>query len=575
MIQEGLDGVEFVVANTDAQALAMSSADKRIQMGTNLTEGLGAGSQPKIGAAAAQEAQAEILDYSAGSHMVFITAGMGGGTGTGAAPVIAQLCKEQDILTVAVVTKPFQFEGVRRMEIADEGIEELGKYVDTLIVIPNQNLFRIANEKTTFSDAFAMADQVLLSGVSGITDLMVKEGLINLDFADVKSIMFGMGKAMMGTGEATGEKRAIEAAEAAISNPLLDDVSMKGAQGLLISITGGEDLTLFEVDEVATRIRDEVDNNANIILGATFDSNLEGSVKVSVVATGIQNNIKNIDSTNYTFNKNYTIPKMNLNKDEGIKTDLEMRPVSGISNETSEVIEDKKYDSNVSIKKIDGSHNFFSSNDRKRPIDEKLGNGKLGSLNIYQKELASNEINEIPRVSEFFSIKDENISMAMNEQLLDSGEKKSKGSFLSKLVNVGFKKKDQTEEMPIVDNNYSNIELTSKDDIEDNFVDKNTEDQSFETNTLESKLSEDNQSDNMDDVDNDLIDDASRDPKNDFENPTNEVNPIPEEGIQDSLLDIELNQNVDDDVVDNTIDEKSLNSEGELELPSFLKRQAN
>ncbi len=575
MIQEGLDGVEFVVANTDAQALAMSSADKRIQMGTNLTEGLGAGSQPKIGAAAAQEAQAEILDYSAGSHMVFITAGMGGGTGTGAAPVIAQLCKEQDILTVAVVTKPFQFEGVRRMEIADEGIEELGKYVDTLIVIPNQNLFRIANEKTTFSDAFAMADQVLLSGVSGITDLMVKEGLINLDFADVKSIMFGMGKAMMGTGEATGEKRAIEAAEAAISNPLLDDVSMKGAQGLLISITGGEDLTLFEVDEVATRIRDEVDNNANIILGATFDSNLEGSVKVSVVATGIRNNIKNIDSTNYTFNKNYTIPKMNLNKNEGIKTDLEMRPVSGRSNETSEVIEDKKYDADVSIKKIDGSHNFFSSNDRKKPIDEKLGNGKLGTLNIYQKELASNEINEIPRVSEFFSIKDENISMAMNEQLLDSGEKKSKGSFLSKLVNVGFKKKDQTEEMPIVDNNYSNIELTSKDDIEDNLVDKNTEDQSFETNTLEGKLGEDTQSDNLDDVDNDSIDDVSLNSKNDFENPTNEVNPLPEEGIQDSLLDIELNQSADDDIVGNTIDEKSLNSEGELELPSFLKRQAN
>ena len=315
MIQEGLDGVEFVVANTDAQALAMSSAERRIQMGTNLTEGLGAGSQPKIGAAAAQEAQGEIIDYSAGSHMVFITAGMGGGTGTGAAPVIAQLCKEQDILTVAVVTKPFQFEGVRRMQIAEEGIEELGKYVDTLIVIPNQNLFRIANEKTTFSDAFAMADQVLLSGVSGVTDLMVKEGLINLDFADVKSIMQGMGKAMMGTGEASGEKRAIEAAEAAISNPLLDDVSMKGAQGLLISITGGEDLTLFEVDEVATRIRNEVDNNANIILGATFDSNLEGSVKVSVVATGIQANVRNIDATNYTFDKKYTIPSNHISKD--------------------------------------------------------------------------------------------------------------------------------------------------------------------------------------------------------------------------------------------------------------------
>ena len=423
MIQEGLDGVEFLIANTDAQALAMSSADRRIQMGTNLTEGLGAGSQPKIGAAAAQEAQAEILDYSAGSHMVFITAGMGGGTGTGAAPVIAQLCKEQEILTVAVVTKPFQFEGVRRMEIADEGIEELSKYVDTLIVIPNQNLFRIANEKTTFSDAFAMADQVLLSGVSGITDLMVKEGLINLDFADVKSIMFGMGKAMMGTGEASGEKRAIEAAEAAISNPLLDDVSMKGAQGLLISITGGEDLTLFEVDEVATRIRDEVDNNANIILGATFDSNLEGSVKVSVVATGIQNNIKNIDSTNYTFNKNYTIPKINSNGDEDRKNDFQTRPMGGISNGINSASEDKKFDGDVSITKIDSSHNFFTPRDRQKLGNENSLNDKLSSAIINEKIQPRSEINEIPRVSEFFSIKDENISMAMNEQLLDEGEK--------------------------------------------------------------------------------------------------------------------------------------------------------
>jgi cell division protein FtsZ len=340
MIQEGLDGVEFVVANTDAQALAMSSAERRIQMGTSLTEGLGAGSQPKIGAGAAQEAQAEILDYSAGSHMVFITAGMGGGTGTGAAPVIAQLCKEQGILTVAVVTKPFQFEGVRRMQIADEGIEELSKYVDTLIVIPNQNLFRIANEKTTFSDAFAMADQVLLSGVSGITDLMVKEGLINLDFADVKSIMQGMGKAMMGTGEATGEKRAVEAAEAAISNPLLDDVSMKGAQGLLISITGGEDLTLFEVDEVATRIRNEVDNNANIILGATFDSNLEGSVKVSVVATGIQSNVKNIDSTSFTYNRNYSIPRINQNQNNLHEPSKEAE--SGASEQMHNSLDDNK-----------------------------------------------------------------------------------------------------------------------------------------------------------------------------------------------------------------------------------------
>jgi cell division protein FtsZ len=287
MIQAGLEGVEFVVANTDAQALAMSSADRRIQMGAAITEGLGAGSQPQIGAAAAEEAMPEILDHIAGSHMVFITAGMGGGTGTGAAPVIARLSRDQGILTIGVVTKPFQFEGARRMQIAERGIEDLEQHVDTLIVIPNQNLFRVANERTTFADAFAMADQVLYSGVAGITDLMVKEGLINLDFADVRTIMNGMGKAMMGTGEASGEKRATEAAEAAISNPLLDDVSMRGARGLLISITGGEDLTLYEVDEAATRIRAEVDPEANVILGATFDNALEGYVRVSVVATGI------------------------------------------------------------------------------------------------------------------------------------------------------------------------------------------------------------------------------------------------------------------------------------------------
>jgi len=299
MIQAGLEGVEFVVANTDNQALAMSSAEKRIQMGTAITEGLGAGSRPQIGGAAAEEAMPEILDYVNGSHMAFITAGMGGGTGTGAAPVIARLAREQGILTIGVVTKPFQFEGARRMEIAEAGIEELQRHVDTLIVIPNQNLFRVANERTTFADAFAMADQVLYSGVAGVTDLMVKEGLINLDFADVKTIMQGMGKAMMGTGEASGEKRAIEAAEAAIANPLLDDVSMKGARGLLISITGGEDLTLYEVDEAATRIRQEVDPDANIILGATFDQSLEGYIRVSVVATGIDGVTAEDELTDY------------------------------------------------------------------------------------------------------------------------------------------------------------------------------------------------------------------------------------------------------------------------------------
>lgn len=287
MITAGLLGVDFVVANTDAQALTMSKAERIIQMGTQVTEGLGAGSQPEVGRAAAEEVLDEIRDHLSGAHMVFVTAGMGGGTGTGAAPVIAKVAREMGILTVGVVTKPFQFEGVRRMKVAEAGIVELQKVVDTLLIIPNQNLFRVANEKTTFADAFAMADQVLYSGVACITDLMVKEGLINLDFADVRAVMREMGKAMMGTGEATGEKRAMTAAEAAIANPLIDDSSMKGARGLLISITGGKDLTLFEVDEAATRIREEVDNDANIIVGATFDETLDGIIRVSVVATGI------------------------------------------------------------------------------------------------------------------------------------------------------------------------------------------------------------------------------------------------------------------------------------------------
>ena len=288
MIEAGLQGVEFVVANTDAQALTNTKADRLIQMGVAVTQGLGAGSQPEIGRAAAEETIDEITDHLNGAHMAFITAGMGGGTGTGAAPIVARAARDAGILTVGVVTKPFQFEGQRRMRIAEAGIIELQKHVDTLIVIPNQNLFRVANDKTTFADAFAMADEVLYSGVACITDLMVKDGLINLDFADVRSVMREMGKAMMGTGEASGDKRAIEAAEKAIANPLLDDVDMRGARGLLISITGGRDMTLFEVDEAASRVREEVDGDANIIFGATFDEGLEGIIRVSVVATGIE-----------------------------------------------------------------------------------------------------------------------------------------------------------------------------------------------------------------------------------------------------------------------------------------------
>jgi cell division protein FtsZ len=287
MIAANLQGVEFVVANTDAQQLMHSRADRRIQLGPHITQGLGAGAKPEIGKAAAEEAADELYRHLDGAHMLFITAGMGGGTGTGAAPVIARMARERNILTVGVVTKPFGFEGVRRARCADQGIEELQEYVDTLIVIPNQNLFRMANERTTWRDAFKMADQVLYMGVRGVTDLMMVHGLVNLDFADIRTVMAEMGKAMMGTGEAEGENRAIRAAEAAINNPLLEDTSMSGARGLLINITGGEDLTLFEVDQAANRIREEVDEEANVIFGSAVDESLMGRIRVSVVATGI------------------------------------------------------------------------------------------------------------------------------------------------------------------------------------------------------------------------------------------------------------------------------------------------
>ena len=295
MIDKNLEGVEFVVANTDAQALQQSRAHARIQMGVKVTEGLGAGARPSVGAAAAEETIEEIVDHLAGAHMCFITAGMGGGTGTGAAPIIAQAARELGVLTVGVVTKPFQFEGGKRMRQAEDGIEALQKVVDTLIIIPNQNLFRLANERTTFTEAFAMADDVLYQGVKGVTDLMVRPGLINLDFADVRAVMDEMGKAMMGTGEAAGDDRAVQAAEKAIANPLLDEISLNGARGVLINITGGHDLTLFELDEAANIIREKVDPEANIIVGSTLDTTMEGRIRVSVVATGIDTAAAKLD----------------------------------------------------------------------------------------------------------------------------------------------------------------------------------------------------------------------------------------------------------------------------------------
>ena len=308
MIASNLQGATFVVANTDAQALEGSLADKRIQLGASTPRGLGAGANPQVGSASAEESEEEIKEYLKGSNMIFITAGMGGGTGTGAAPVIAKMAKEQGILTVAVATKPFHFEGAHRMRTAESGLKELQKYVDTLIIIPNQNLFRIANENTTFADAFKMADNVLHAGVRGVTDLMMMPGLINLDFADIRTVMSEMGKAMMGTGEASGAERAIQAAESAIANPLLDHCSMRGAKGVLINITGGPDMTLFEVDAAANRIRSEVgDGDANIIFGSTFNQDLTGVIRVSVVATGIdQEEVRTEVSKNYSINSHST-----------------------------------------------------------------------------------------------------------------------------------------------------------------------------------------------------------------------------------------------------------------------------
>ncbi|MEM0977686.1 MAG: cell division protein FtsZ [Pseudomonadota bacterium] len=328
MIEQSLEGVEFVVANTDAQALEHSKASNKIQLGSKVTEGLGAGAKPTVGAEAAEESIEAIVDSLVGSHMCFITAGMGGGTGTGAGPIIAQAARELGVLTVGVVTKPFQFEGAKRMRQAEEGLAALQKVVDTLIVIPNQNLFRIANEKTTFTQAFALADDVLYQGVKGVTDLMVRPGEINLDFADIKAVMDEMGKAMMGTGEANGEDRARSAAEKAINNPLLDEISLEGARGVLINITGGHDLTLFEVDEAANYIREKVDPEANIIVGSTLDEAMEGDMRVSVVATGIDalGSMETIEPV-----RRATPAPLRLDSDEHVEKTDDTRPEDNFS----------------------------------------------------------------------------------------------------------------------------------------------------------------------------------------------------------------------------------------------------
>ncbi len=392
MINANLEGVDFLIANTDAQALQISSCPNKIQLGLNSTKGLGAGMRPDIGKQAAEEAIQDLSEKFEGSHMLFIAAGMGGGTGTGAAPVIAKLAREKGILTVGVVTKPFHFEGSQRMKLAEKGIEELQQYVDTLLTIPNQNLFRIANEKTTFSDAFKMADDVLYAGVRGVTDLMVQPGMINLDFSDIKTVMSEMGKAMMGTGEAQGEGRAIAAAEAAIANPLIDDVSLKGAKGLIINITGGKDITLYEVDEAANRIKQEIDEEANIIYGTTCDDRLEGVVRVSIVATGIDANhnisVKPIENF-APININNDIYKQDAEKNETlVENSIFQENISqkeSILDNASIEISDEKI--------LDSLEPNMSNIDEQTNIEQKQNS--ISEENIDDKVFQQNEVSEI------------------------------------------------------------------------------------------------------------------------------------------------------------------------------------
>ena len=405
MINANLEGVDFLIANTDAQALQISKCPNKIQLGLNSTRGLGAGMRPEIGRKAAEEAIQDLSEKFDGCHMLFVAAGMGGGTGTGAAPVIAKLAREKGILTVGVVTKPFHFEGSQRMKLAEKGIEELQQYVDTLLTIPNQNLFRIANEKTTFADAFKMADDVLYAGVRGVTDLMVQPGMINLDFSDIKTVMSEMGKAMMGTGEASGDGRAIAAAEAAIANPLIDDVSLKGAKGLIINITGGKDITLYEVDEAANRIKQEIDENANIIYGTTCDERLEGLVRVSIVATGIdaEMSINANPMENFApINLNNEIYKKELDSSEKLNFESN-EEVENISNQTQE----------------NHSHNINSYPSDDLGIEEST----LQELN-QSSDLASNELKEetdtIPHSeNESLPISKNDVSEETSELIMD------------------------------------------------------------------------------------------------------------------------------------------------------------
>ena len=524
MMNSNLEGVDFLIANTDAQALQISSCPNKIQLGLNSTRGLGAGMRPDIGRQAAEEAIHEITEKLEGSHMLFVAAGMGGGTGTGAAPVIAKVARERGILTVGVVTKPFHFEGSQRMKLAEKGIEELQQFVDTLLTIPNQNLFRIANEKTTFSDAFKMADDVLYAGVRGVTDLMVQPGMINLDFSDIKTVMSEMGKAMMGTGEASGEGRAVAAAEAAIANPLIDDVSLKGAKGLIINITGGKDITLYEVDEAANRIKQEVDEEANIIYGTTCDDRLDGLVRVSIVATGIDSNV----SINAKPLESFA--NININNDV-----YKLDQINQENNETSifknEVDYQEKNDDleieNAEESQLSGNN---SDNDKLENLNENIESTK--------EEITSNHDNM--ETSVFAEEQD-------NEEVLVGNDD----------FNQSDNKENEILETPLTNDK----------------IESNTEEESEESNVNEvsvRRLS--------------LFDSISSNNPTETTVQNDKAEPVISENINDSGVDeteilTESNQKLEPEfsAADNDLDE-DFNQETEeelLDIPTFLRRQAN
>ncbi len=533
MISANLEGVDFLIANTDAQALQISKCPNKIQLGLNSTKGLGAGMRPDIGRQAAEEAIQDLSEKFDGSHMLFIAAGMGGGTGTGAAPVIAKLAREKGILTVGVVTKPFHFEGSQRMKLAEKGIEELQQYVDTLLTIPNQNLFRIANEKTTFSDAFKMADDVLYAGVRGVTDLMVQPGMINLDFSDIKTVMSEMGKAMMGTGEASGEGRAIAAAEAAIANPLIDDVSLKGAKGLIINITGGKDITLYEVDEAANRIKQEIDEDANIIYGTTCDDRLEGLVRVSIVATGIDANMNSIHSPMESF------AKININNDIYKKSDDQIN----IENLTPSILPNNNFEEKT-------ENDITNSEIEKNSFDE---HSYLDSEIKEEKFESSEEINNSES-----AIKEQNFEEEFNDindkNLLNSNENKTDVNNSDEILT--------TNEEGNFSEDQNNTDLTEE---LDNSIEPSVRRLSLFDSLPAETLNVEQEQNNILDKSEPVLG-TNSDEKSQIETLEEETNNTnsdeefnPEDG-ESSELDQEFNQETEEELLD---------------IPTFLRRQAN